>query len=111
MTASRVEGDVVKLSLQPSAGGESSEFETDVVLVSTGRRAFTRGLGLEQMGIQLDRLGRVVVDKQFRTQVPSIFAIGDCIDGQMLAHKVGGEGVGEGWRMDRRNEWICAKLG
>ena len=61
---------------------------SDVCLVSIGRRPFTQGLGLEDVGIETDRLGRVVVDSHFQTKVPSIWAIGDAIDGPMLAHKV-----------------------
>ena len=60
-------------------------------LVSIGRRPFTQGLGLEDVGIETDRLGRVVVESHFQTKVPSIWAIGDAIDGPMLAHKVGAE--------------------
>jgi dihydrolipoamide dehydrogenase len=62
-------------------------------LVATGRRPYTAGLGLEALGIQLDKLGRIEVDEHFRTKVPSIYAIGDCIDGPMLAHKAEEEGI------------------
>ena len=63
-----------------------------MVLVSTGRRPYTEGLGLESMGIEMDRLGRVVTDEHFKTNIPSIYAIGDVIDGPMLAHKAEEEG-------------------
>ncbi len=66
---------------------------TDVVLVSIGRRAYTQGLGLEQVGISLTPQGLVPIDGQFRTKVPSIFAIGDIVDGPMLAHKAEEEGI------------------
>lgn len=62
-------------------------------MVATGRRPYTAGLGLENLGIQTDRLGRIDVDSHFRTVVPSVYAIGDCIDGPMLAHKAEEEGV------------------
>jgi len=62
-------------------------------LVATGRRPYTEGLGLENLGIQTDKLGRIDVDSHFRTAVPSIYAIGDCIDGPMLAHKAEEEGI------------------
>ena len=69
-------------------------FEGDKVLVSVGRRAFTDGLGLTEVGVVLaDRTGKVQVDKHFRTAVPTISAIGDVIDGPMLAHKAEEEGV------------------
>lgn len=74
-------------------GGEQTTEIFDIVLVATGRRPYTAGLGLEKLGIQTDKLGRIDVDSHFRTAVPSIYAIGDCIDGPMLAHKAEEEGV------------------
>merc|ERR1712164_7955 len=74
-------------------GGDAKEDEFDVVLVSTGRRPYTKGLGLEDMGIATDKLGRIVVDEHFKTNVPGIFAIGDVIAGPMLAHKAEEEGI------------------
>ena len=94
VTASEVSGETVKLTMEPSNGeGESKVEEFDVVLVSTGRRPFTQGLGLEDVGVQLDKMGRVVVDDMFRTNVSNIYAIGDVIDGPMLAHKAEEEGI------------------
>lgn len=93
VTASQVNGDKVTLTVEPAAGGEASTIEADTVLVATGRRPFTGGLGLEQMGIQTDKMGRIQVDSQFRTQIPSIYAIGDVIAGPMLAHKAEEEGI------------------
>jgi dihydrolipoamide dehydrogenase len=81
------------LTTEKSAGGDSTDTKYDIVLVATGRRPYTNGLGLEEMGIQLDKLGRVQVDEHFRTAVPSVYAIGDCIDGPMLAHKAEEEGI------------------
>jgi len=83
----------VKLTTEPSKGGDSKDQEFDIVLVATGRRPYTEGLGLEELGIQSDKLGRIQVDEHFRTAVPSIYAIGDCIDGPMLAHKAEEEGI------------------
>ena len=68
------------------------ELETDVVLVATGRRAFTTGLGLEAVGIETDR-GMVKTDGHWRTNIPGIWAIGDVIAGPMLAHKAEDEGM------------------
>ncbi len=67
--------------------------EADVVLVSVGRRPFTQGLGLDKVGIDLCQRGLVPVDDQFRTKVSHIYAVGDIIDGPMLAHKASEEGV------------------
>jgi len=88
-----VEDDGVVLSIEPSKGGEVKEEKYDVVLVSTGRRPYTEGLGLEDLGIQTDQVGRIEVDSHFKTAVPSIYAIGDCITGPMLAHKAEEEGI------------------
>jgi dihydrolipoamide dehydrogenase len=93
VTGTEVTADGVKLTVQPSAGGESSIMDADVVLVSTGRRPFTKNLGLEELGIEMDKAGRITVDDHFKTKIPSIFAIGDAIDGPMLAHKAEEEGI------------------
>ena len=93
VTESQVVDDGVVLKTEPSKGGESQEEKYDIVLVATGRRPYTDGLGLEELGIQKDRLGRIEVDEHFKTAVPSIYAIGDCIDGPMLAHKAEEEGI------------------
>lgn len=65
----------------------------DKVLVCIGRRPYTQGLGLDAAGVSLDEKGFVKVDGQFRTAAPHIFAIGDLIDGPMLAHKASEEGM------------------
>ena len=66
--------------------------EADVVLVAIGRRPFTQGLGLEALGVAMER-GQVVIDGHFATNVPGIYAIGDVVRGPMLAHKGEDEGV------------------
>ncbi len=68
--------------------------ECERLLVCVGRRAFTDGLNLEQVGVQTDAAtGCVEVDAQYRTSVPSVYAIGDLIPGPMLAHKASAEGI------------------
>ena len=64
-----------------------------MVLVATGRKPYTEGLGLEEAGVELDERGRVKTDAHFRTNVAGIYAIGDVIAGPMLAHKAEDEGV------------------
>ncbi len=88
-----VKDDGVALSLEPAAGGAAETFDAEVVLVAIGRRPFTKGIGLEEQGIALDKGGRITVDSHFRTAVPSIHAIGDAIVGPMLAHKAEEEGI------------------
>ncbi|MEE2961326.1 MAG: dihydrolipoyl dehydrogenase [Myxococcota bacterium] len=65
----------------------------DRVLVSVGRKPNTEGLGLENVGIETSKRGQVAVNKRFETSVPGIFAIGDVIEGPMLAHKAEEEGI------------------
>lgn len=60
--------------------------------MSIGRRPYTQGLGLEEIGIERDNRGRVPVNSVFQTVIPNIYAIGDCIHGPMLAHKAEDEG-------------------
>ena len=83
----------VTLSLEPVKGGESQTLRADVVLVAIGRRAYTEGLGLAEVGVETDPRGRVKTDAHFATNVPGIYAIGDVIAGPMLAHKGEDEGV------------------
>jgi dihydrolipoamide dehydrogenase len=81
-----------RVSFAPVAGGDAQVLDADVVLVSTGRRPFTEGLGLEAVGVAMER-GRVVIDDHFATTVPGIYAIGDVVRGAMLAHKAEDEGM------------------
>src|SRR6266576_1837320 len=73
--------------------GQELKFEADKVLVSVGRRPFSDGLGAEKVGVELDDKKRVKVDKNFRTNIEGIYAIGDVIAGPMLAHKAEDEGI------------------
>lgn len=73
--------------------GESIDFKGDYCLVSIGRKAYTEGLGLENVGIATDKMGRVEVDDHLRTSTDNIYAIGDVVRGAMLAHKAEEEGV------------------
>lgn len=86
-------GDAVRVTLEPAAGGAQTTLQTDVMLVSIGRRPFTDGLGLKEVGVALDGRGRVVTDGHFKTNVEGIYAIGDVREGAMLAHKAEDEAV------------------
>jgi dihydrolipoamide dehydrogenase len=81
-----------KAIIEPAKGGEAQSLEADIVLVAIGRRPFTEGLGLEGVGVTMER-GQVVIDSHFQTNVPGIYAIGDVVRGPMLAHKGEDEGV------------------
>jgi len=85
-------GKGVTLNVSGSKGGNEETIEADVVLVATGRRPFTNGLGLEEVGVAKEGL-MVKIDNHFRTNIPSIYAIGDVVKGPMLAHKAEEEGI------------------
>ncbi len=93
VTASKMAGDKVELDYENMADNSKGKISADVVLVSTGRKPFSEGLGLESVGVQKDQRGFVQVDAHFQTSVPGIYAIGDLIPGPMLAHKAEDEGV------------------
>ncbi|MDB2528471.1 dihydrolipoyl dehydrogenase [Alphaproteobacteria bacterium] len=77
----------VSLTVEPAAGGAAETVTADIALVSVGRHPATDGLGLEAAGISLTERGRIAVDSRFETSLDDVFAIGDVIDGPMLAHK------------------------
>jgi dihydrolipoamide dehydrogenase len=93
VTGAKVADDRVKLTVEPAQGGDAEEIEADVVLLSVGRVPYTQDLGLEGVGVEIDRRGFVKVDGRYRTGVDGIYAIGDVIPGPMLAHKAMEEGI------------------
>jgi dihydrolipoamide dehydrogenase len=93
VTGAKVSKSGVSLSLEPAAGGASTDLAVDIVLVAVGRRPHVEGLGLAEAGVALDDKGRIATDAHFETSVKGIYAIGDAIAGPMLAHKAEDEGV------------------
>jgi dihydrolipoamide dehydrogenase len=94
VTAVEVAGSGAKVTVEPAQGeGTPEVLDADIVLVATGRVPYTEGLGLAEVGVEVDSKGRVVVDAHFATNVAGIYAIGDVIAGPMLAHKAEDEGV------------------
>ncbi|WMT86850.1 dihydrolipoyl dehydrogenase [Pelagibacterium sp. 26DY04] len=83
----------LNVTIEPAAGGEATTLSTDIALVAIGRVPFTEGLGLEEIGVECDKRGRVVTDAHYKTNVEGIYAIGDVIAGPMLAHKAEDEGI------------------
>lgn len=77
----------VTLVVEPAKGGEEVRLKADVALVCIGRRPNTDGLGLNEAGVEMDDRGRIKTDDHFKTNVDSIYAVGDVIAGPMLAHK------------------------
>jgi dihydrolipoamide dehydrogenase len=93
VTAVDTSGKTLIAKIEPAAGGNAETLEADVVLVSIGRVPYTEGLGLKEAGVGLDNRGRVQIDQHFSTSVKGIYAIGDVVEGPMLAHKAEDEGV------------------
>jgi dihydrolipoamide dehydrogenase len=88
-----VEADKVIVQAE-KADGTALRLDCARVLVAVGRRPFTQGLGLAEVGVEVEpKTGKVRVDRRYRTNVPTISAIGDLIDGPMLAHKAEDEGI------------------
>ena len=93
VTGASIEGDRATVHAEKK-DGKKLDFECERVLVAVGRRPFTQGLGLAEVGVAVDaKTGKVPVDAHFRTNVATISAIGDLIDGPMLAHKAEDEGI------------------
>jgi len=79
--------------IETSNKESKNNIEADVVLISVGRKPYTDKLNLEKVGINRDQKGKIIVNKNFETNVKNIYAIGDVIDGPMLAHKAEEEGI------------------
>ena len=73
--------------------GKKIVFESDVVLISVGRKPYTKNLNLEKIKVEMDNKNKIKVNKNFQTNITNVYAIGDVIDGPMLAHKAEEEGV------------------
>ncbi len=93
VTEAKAGKDGVSLKVEPAKGGKAETLKADVVLVAIGRRPFIEGLGLKEAGVKVSDRGFVEADQHFQTNVEGIFAIGDVIGGQMLAHKAEDEGA------------------
>jgi len=91
--ATRDAAGKIKVAVEGVKDGKAEELEADVLLVCVGRRPYTQNLGLEEVGIEMDNRGRVPVNSRFQTVLPNIYAIGDCIQGPMLAHKAEDEAI------------------
>ena len=92
VTAIDAKGKTLKASVEPAAGGAAETIEADVALIAIGRVPYTQGLGLEEIGVAMER-GRIVTDAHFKSNIEGIYAIGDVIAGPMLAHKAEDEGI------------------
>ncbi len=88
-----VKSGKAKVAYKLRKDGSDHEMQADTVLVATGRRPFTDGLGLTELGVETTERGQIKTDARYVTSVDRIYAIGDCIDGPMLAHKAEDEGM------------------
>jgi len=89
----KVENGIAKVNVESAKGDKAETLEADVVLVAIGRRPYTENLGLENVGIEKDDKGRIIIDQEYRTSTPHIRVIGDVTFGAMLAHKAEEEGI------------------
>jgi len=97
VSSARAAGDHAVVAF--SAGSEQKTLEAERVLVAAGRRPYTDGLGAKELGVAMDKAGRVEVNERFETSVPGVFAVGDVVRGPMLAHKASEEGIAAVERM------------
>jgi dihydrolipoamide dehydrogenase len=86
------------------------QIETDVVLVATGRKPFTEGLGLKELGVKMSDRGQIKTDERWQTNISGIFAIGDAIEGPMLAHKAEDEGMATADVIARKHGYVNYKV-
>ena len=92
VTAVEKKGKGGTVTFEPVKGGEPQSLTADIVLISTGRSPYTENLGLEAVGIEVER-GKIKTNDHWQTNIPGIWAIGDVTEGPMLAHKAEDEGV------------------
>jgi len=93
VTGVTADRDKQKVSIKPVDGDSTETVKVDAVLVAVGRTPYTKGLGLDDVGIEKDERGRITVNAHFETSLAGVYAIGDVIAGPMLAHKAEDEGV------------------
>lgn len=93
MGADKQADGTYKVSMENVKNGKQESLDADVIMVCVGRRPYTQNLGLETCGIETNKQGQITVDDNFQTSCPSVYSIGDCIRGAMLAHKAEDEGI------------------
>jgi len=93
VTAAQKKDGKINVAVEGVKDGKVEELVADVLLVCVGRRPYTKNLGLEELGLELDNRGRIPVNSKFQSVLPNIYAIGDCIAGPMLAHKAEDEAI------------------
>ena len=93
VTDIKIKKNIATVNYQLASNSDTQTISADVVLIATGRRAYTVGLGLEKVNVATNELGQIIVNEKLQTNQSNIFAIGDVITGPMLAHKAEDEGI------------------
>lgn len=93
VTGGKRTGNSAEITMESVKGGSQETLKADVVLVCTGRRPNTDNLGAQDLGLKMDKVGRIEINGHFQTSIPNIYAIGDVVTGPMLAHKAEEEGI------------------
>ncbi|KAL0234700.1 hypothetical protein PCE1_001736 [Barthelona sp. PCE] len=93
LSSADIDVDVAHCVLENVKSGKQEAKTYDCVLLAIGRHPFTKGLGVETVGVEMDKWGTVLVDNDYQTNVDGVYAIGDVIPGPMLAHKAEDEGM------------------
>ncbi|MEJ6398989.1 dihydrolipoyl dehydrogenase [Yoonia sp. 208BN28-4] len=88
-----VKNNKAKVTFKMRKDDSEDTITADTVLVATGRKPYTTGLGLEELGVEMSERGQIKTDDHYKTNIDGIYAIGDAIDGPMLAHKAEDEGM------------------
>ena len=93
VTSVKKQSSQIKVECHDKISNEKYTINTDKVLIAVGRRPYTEGLNLNKIGVKRDNQGRIEVNKKLQTSIKNIYAIGDVIQGPMLAHKAEEEGI------------------
>ena len=93
VTSVKKQSSQIEVECQDKMSNEKYTINTDKVLIAVGRRPYTEGLNLNKIGVKKDNQGRIEVNKKLQTSIKNIYAIGDVIQGPMLAHKAEEEGI------------------
>ena len=93
VTSVKKQSSQIEVECQDKISNEKYTINTDKVLIAVGRRPYTEGLNLNKIGVKRDNQGRIEVNKKLQTSIKNIYAIGDVIQGPMLAHKAEEEGI------------------
>lgn len=94
VTGGKVVGDHVEVEVEDAAGGNKRTLSSEKLFIATGRRPLTRNCGLEEVGVQMDKFGRVLINEKMQSNIPNIYAVGDVTsNGPPLAHKAEDEAL------------------